>query len=183
MKHSTESHRLTSVQESLSTRLLTSVLKLHLLCAGWWESITQPSMTTARTRDSNSNTVAKRKKIVSYCRWSSDKGNSDVYVYEHFNGQFVIMVREQKFPEDFPKAPTGLEKESEDYAKAVRDYGKLLTEVEMVKLDLPLAGQEIRLDTLEEVYQKLAWMKGEGYRVPQFALDNILKEIGESENG
>lgn len=120
---------------------------------------------------------------MAYCRWSSDNWNSDVYVFEHYNGLYCIMVRGSVYPKEFPVKPNAGEMGEEEYAQKLREYGKLLVEVKMEKFDMPLAGQTIELSSLPQLYEKLIWMQQSGYNVPQFALDTIFKEMKEMEHG
>lgn len=117
---------------------------------------------------------------MSYCRWSSDNFQCDIYAYESDNG-YEIHVAGYKTvgvpPEvDFSLIyPTQTEESIAEYVRQSQANSKWLGECERVPIGLPYDGASFTLDTLDEFYDKLIELREIGYRFP----DIVLKAIKE----
>jgi hypothetical protein len=112
---------------------------------------------------------------MSYCRWSSDCYQSDVYVYESNEG-FMIHVASRKYVSDIkrPSYPgPGIENLSKYLAI---DCPKWLKSSHLEPIGLPLDGKSFCLETAAEAAAKLEELRAMGYIVPQYAIDCLRQE-------
>lgn len=86
---------------------------------------------------------------MSYCRFSSDNFQSDVYVYADVYGGYTTMVAE------------------------VRSGG----DDSLVKIGLPHDGETFNDETAEGVLKRLLSLRELGYHVPEVALLRLKKEL------
>lgn len=119
---------------------------------------------------------------MSYCRWSSDDFQCDVYVYEDVGGFWSTNVagRRRVIPPDvlasFPVSVDG------DMAAWFARHRALMewmatTEQQWVDLShLPSAGESFRDDTPGECADRLEALRAEGFNVPQYAIDELRAE-------
>jgi hypothetical protein len=120
-------------------------------------------------------------RAVSYCRWSSNDHQSDVYVYEGTDGWWHIEVaRNRRVPvcatirpvETFD--PWDLSDEACE-AREDQEMG-FTTRGVRVYIDLPYAGDSLVAETARDCAETLEGLQGLGYVVPQFALDALREE-------
>lgn len=126
--------------------------------------------------------------MMSYCRWSCDNHQSDVYAYEHVSGGFVIHVATSKDlvrqPNESPyqlsfiiSAPKK-EEDPEGYELWLQQHKARQAINEawssnrvLVPIGLPHDGETIRTSSEEEMFQKLKELKALGYHVPEHAFE------------
>jgi hypothetical protein len=123
---------------------------------------------------------------MSYCRWSSDDYQCDLYVYESAEG-FVIHVASKRYvfkedlPPPLPKMPentTGKEWEIWSYAWVCRGQlvSKMLDDAEMVTIGLPHDGESfVRMDAAEAADQ-VAKLRALGYNAPERLEEDLMAE-------
>lgn len=119
---------------------------------------------------------------MSYCRWSSDDFQCDVYVYEHVSGGFAVHVAGNRvvFTEPLPEV-VPLEKENLN-AFMVR-HQKVMAMVdasERIPIGLPHDGKEFFEGSAAACADRLESLMGIGYRVPQCAIDALREEAEEA---
>jgi len=149
---------------------------------------------------------------MSYCRWSSDFGECDVYVYEHVDGGWATHVASRRLnhrvPDEIRQMPRNTAKEySAAYSaeRAWRDAipsdeipcrvagkdgktepGIYRTPKETEYLDLatisPLAGETFRDETPGDCANRLELIRKSGLNVPQYAIDALRAEQIEMNN-
>ena len=116
---------------------------------------------------------------MSYCRWSSDCFQCDVYVYESDCG-FEIHVAVARHVSETPR-PELKENPSVDdtvdYYMACLNWAKN-AEV-TAPIGLPFDGESFCFSTPKEAAEKLIEIKNAGYYVPQYAIDSLLEEASE----
>lgn len=95
---------------------------------------------------------------MSYCRFSSDDGKSDVYVYASGGAGYVTSVAHSRIN---PNVKEG----------AAR----------YIVIDLPHAGEQFCDTKRSEVFDRLLSLRELGYHVPEAALDRLRREMS-SEN-
>lgn len=118
---------------------------------------------------------------MSYCRWSTDDFQSDVYVYENTGGYWSIhvasnrIVYHQPLPEPVPLTP--------DTAESWHDRNVTIMEwiddpekSHREAIDLPHAGEDFRADTPQETAEILTELRWLGYRIPEGVIDELRKE-------
>lgn len=111
---------------------------------------------------------------MSYCRFSSDCWQSDVYAYEDVGGGFRIFVRTHRPGAVIPPLDhssvaalnASLQVEREALARA----GK-------VPIGLPADGQVYSEDNLADLLARLLSLQALGYHVPESALTEIRAEM------
>lgn len=113
---------------------------------------------------------------MSYCRWSSDNWQSDVYAYESERG-FEVHVASGRYVGDIPPllpwTESGHDAWFERYQEQMAVVGELATEPIGGELD----GQSFLYATLEECREGLLGIRGAGYHVPDYVFDMLQEEI------
>ena len=118
---------------------------------------------------------------MSYCRWSTDDYQCDLYVYASCNGGYVTHVATHRyaFKEALPeKVPM-----HEDYVEAfcVRHakLAEMISQADRVPIGLPLDGKTLHDDTLLDLLSTLEHLHRVGYRFPQAVILAIQDEVSE----
>ena len=124
---------------------------------------------------------------MSYCRWSSDDWQCDLYCYEDVSGGWTTHIagrkpigvpRESPFPVDVP------EHEKEAAIKAWVDSHnaamKFLETAEYRDITLPHAGDTFNDPTLEAFKERLLYLRSLGYRFPDYVLETVEQEIADA---
>lgn len=115
---------------------------------------------------------------MSYCRWSCDDFQCDLYVYESCHGGFLTHVAKARvvFAEPLP-APVPLDAEHcQEWAARNRKLMEIMERSERVAIDLPHAGDCFCDETASACADRLESLRALGYRVPQYAIDNLRDE-------
>lgn len=117
---------------------------------------------------------------MSYCRWSSDDFQCDVYVYEDCCGGWTTHVAEKRrIPvEKFPKevSMSNIKK----WIKRNEKVNKIIDKSPLVKIGLPYDGETFNDPTPRDCANRLIELREIGYNVPQYAIDALLEEADES---
>lgn len=120
---------------------------------------------------------------MSYCRWSCNSYQSDIYAYESTDGDFLIHVagNMRVHPNEVP-APKLSDYWSkgdspEGFAAYYHAVDKWLLECDVVEIDNPFAGETFKLDTAEQCMLKLHELREAGLRVPDHAFTNLEEDI------
>ena len=133
---------------------------------------------------------------MSYCRFSSDDYRCDAYAYESCYGGFVIHVAGSKVLGWIPRIWNPprrwyVEKDRSRFTRARYRAGCwlfLLTyRLQMRYLDvaprrplgLPFDGESFDAPEAAACADRLEWLRAQGYRVPQFAIDTLREEARE----
>lgn len=101
---------------------------------------------------------------MSYCRFSSENGYCEVYVYESVDGEWITHVPRRRWPEVSPPDP---------YLEFSREWRE---DHPLIEIDHPEAGSVFRHETARECAENLIRLKNEGFRVTQRAIDVLLAE-------
>lgn len=118
---------------------------------------------------------------MSYCRFASDGFQSDVYVYESGNG-FVINIAQYSlsndwtYPSLFANAPTD-EADFLVHATAViqkqQEWMRTATRTKIKRLH---SGDTFNIKDRQGAADRLMYLRGLGYHVPQCAIDGLLED-------
>jgi hypothetical protein len=113
---------------------------------------------------------------MSYCRWSSDDFQCDVYVYQHTDGYISINVassrpRLSRRPEPLPEEASGEERAGR-FQKIIR----LVREADEEPIGLSRDGEHFAASTPEEAARILRDLAEEGYNVPDRVIEALLDE-------
>lgn len=128
-------------------------------------------------------TMARRLKgiLMSYCRFSCNDYQSDVYVYEGSDG-VVIHVAASRFivTEQLPDPVIVDDPADKEAIGRWLDRNRIVNEVmdrsEREFIGLPHDGEDFCLQTLEEAADKLEELAEMGYRVPAGAIEEIRQD-------
>ena len=124
---------------------------------------------------------------MSYCRFSTDDFQCDLYIYECVTDQWMIHVAGRKvvYKEPLPE-PVKLDAESESSWQAWFDRKKKVDEIrkrsELVAIGLPYDGQTIAVDSPGECADAVEMLLSLGYRAPTHIVDELRKEQVELAN-
>lgn len=116
---------------------------------------------------------------MSYCRFSTDDFQCDVYCYEDVYGGFTTHVAVRRSIIDRsslpPKVP--LSKDTVDqYLERHQKLMELLKDCEREPIGLPYDGQSFNDPTPLEAAERLEMLQEAGYNVPQYAIDALREE-------
>ena len=116
---------------------------------------------------------------MSYCRWSSNDAQCDVYVYEDVMGGFTTHVAGNRktlstdqIPEPVPFDANNIEAFMEREEK-VRE---LLENIERKPIGLEHDGESFNDLDARSCADRLIMLRKCGYNVPQYAIDALLEE-------
>jgi hypothetical protein len=116
---------------------------------------------------------------MSYCRWSSNDFQCDVYVYESVNDTWTIhvagnrIVYTDRLPDPVPFDQDHLEEWSARYRKVMH----MVELAERVPIGLPHDGETFECETPGEAADTLQKLLDLGYWVPT----EVIKELREEE--
>lgn len=113
---------------------------------------------------------------MSYCRWSSDNWQSDIYAYESVDGYFAIHVAGQKRVGDIPELPNILTVSAEEFIEAYTRQDEALERAQLVPIGLPYDGQTFKELTIEAAIARMKFLQQEGYHVPDWAIVTLVEE-------
>ena len=109
---------------------------------------------------------------MSYCRFSSDNWNSDIYCYQTVDG-YTIHVASNRYDREI----TPLDESTEDkLLKSYRQQREDINKAKKVNIELDGAGESYYLSTPQETVDKLKELKSKGFRVPDFAIKALEDE-------
>lgn len=119
---------------------------------------------------------------MSYCRWSSDQFQSDIYCYESDYG-FVIHIASNRLVSDQPRPERKADAVSVDDPSWVQlkldDWNALSDWCNAARrkpITLKHAGEQLIEMTAGECANRLRQLRELGYHVPQYAIDALDKE-------
>lgn len=119
---------------------------------------------------------------MSYCRWSTDDFQCDLYCYEDVAGGFTThvagrrVVYQGELPPPIPLTPETVKEWAERHTM-VMEMHQAGT---MVDINLPFAGESFNDDTQEDFLIRLLELKDIGYRFPESVIDAVKEEIADS---
>ena len=122
---------------------------------------------------------------MSYCRWSSDDYQCDVYVYADARGGWTthVAARRRVYTEPLPDPvdlPRGFTEDQFNawYARH-RTVLDMADRAELVDIGLPHDGETFNDLTPGTCLVRLITLRELGYRVPQYAIDSLREEQAE----
>ena len=115
---------------------------------------------------------------MSYCRFSSDDFQCDVYCYEDCAGGFTTHVAtNRRTPkEPFPPRINPVTDFKAWWARE-KIVGEMLKAAERKPIGLPHDGQHFNDPDLQSFLDRLLSLKAEGYNVPDYAIETVRDEI------
>ena len=120
---------------------------------------------------------------MSYCRWSDNDHQCDVYAYEHCAGHFAIHVAAMRLVFNEPLPPPEEFRAGNIHAWHARHMkmNTIIGNAARVSIGLPNDGDNIHVSTAGECADELERLRAIGYRVPQYAIDALRDEQDDEE--
>ncbi len=119
---------------------------------------------------------------MSYCRWSTDDFNCDVYAYESTCGGIEVNIASCKIVGDVPKIDyKNLEKGGsiDEFIKQYKKQMDFLATAKHESIGLPLDGESFVCDDLFDFKIRMGELRSMGYDFPDYVLKMIEEEINE----
>lgn len=115
---------------------------------------------------------------MSYCRWSSDDFACDVYVYESTGDDWVTHVARNRPVGVVPPMPPFRADPAwaEEFIQAHQAQHEFLKTAPRAPLGLPHDGDSFSDATPGACAERLELLRAVGYRVPQYAIDELRQE-------
>ena len=120
---------------------------------------------------------------MSYCRWSSDDYQCDVYVYEDVSGGWTTHTAGRRFHFTTPlPEPVDFREDFKAWYLRDRQVGGMQGDPKHGHwIDLPDVGDDrFNDDTPGECADRLESLREAGFNVPQYAIDALREEAQES---
>lgn len=116
---------------------------------------------------------------MSYCRWSSDNWNCDLYCYEDCHGGWTTHVAGQKkhHPDGKPCPEYVIDKGPEVFRDTYMAQQAWLDECVHKPIGLPHDGESFNDPDLESFKARLLYLRGVGYSFPDYVLEAVDEEI------
>lgn len=121
---------------------------------------------------------------MSYCRWSTDDFQCDVYVYEDACGGWRTHVAGNRVVYKEPLPPMvefdpNDDTEWEAWLVRHKTVSRMVDEADRVPIGLPHAGETFSDDTPGECADRLGMLRALGYVVPEDVVTALRQEQGE----
>ncbi len=115
---------------------------------------------------------------MSYCRFSSDDWQCDVYVYADVAGGWTTHVARNRpvfkgpLPDPIPLESSNIREWMERDSKVMA----MLDDAEHQNIGLDFDGQSFNHETAKECADNLEALREAGYNVPQYAIDSLRED-------
>ena len=121
---------------------------------------------------------------MSYCRWSTDSFQCDLYCYEDASGGWTTHVAGNRVVGDPPREDWSLLGQGEEGGKAFFKQHEALMDwldtAERKPIGLPHDGESFNDGTLEAFRERLVMLRAAGYRFPDHVFESVDEEIAEA---
>jgi hypothetical protein len=114
---------------------------------------------------------------MSYCRFSSDNWQSDVYVYAHVDGGYDVHVASNRFVGEIPPLANFGTVSQQEWVESHEAQTQAIKRAEKTPIGLSSDGESFHWEDLQDLLIHLLQLRAEGYHVPDFALERIRLEI------
>ena len=116
---------------------------------------------------------------MSYCRWSSDDFECDIYCYHDCGGYWRTIVASKRVVPSEPM-PALLDTRDPDWTnywfERSQEVGRIVKASGHKPIGLPHDGKDFRDSTPGECADRLEMLRNAGYNVPQYAIDALREE-------
>lgn len=114
---------------------------------------------------------------MSYCRFSSNDYQCDVYVYESEGGWEIHVAGNRfAFKEPLPEHIEWSQENAEVFFDRMRRVRSLVDEAERIEITLEHAGDSFTEGSAIECADRLEYLQRLGYVVPQYVIDELREE-------
>lgn len=112
---------------------------------------------------------------MSYCRFSSDDFQCDVYCYQSDKG-WEIHVARYRFECVTPLPPSVPMSDVDAWLKRYKKVAKMFDEAKLKKIGLACDGESFCDIDPQSAADRLKELRAMGYKVPQYAIDDLTDE-------
>lgn len=118
---------------------------------------------------------------MSYCRWSTDDFQCDLYCYADCNGGYTTHVAGNKvvFNEPLPPQVPFDPEHIEEWLARERKVDSMLKRAKRVPLNLPHDGEMFRDMTIRDFLKRLLMLRDCGYKFPDVVIEVLKQEMAE----
>ncbi len=114
---------------------------------------------------------------MSYCRWSSDDYQCDIYCYESEDGYVIHVAGNRWVPtEPLPPLIEGIAENFEAWYARHQTIMGMVEKADRKPIGLACDGENFGFDTAGECAAKLVELKAMGYNVPDYAIRSLEEE-------
>ena len=113
---------------------------------------------------------------MSYCRWSSNNFQCDIYAYESCYGGYEIHIAGLRVMGDIPKLPQLAKDNVTEFSEAHKKQMAFLETATRKEIVLPYANESFHCETLEDFEIRLRELKELGYNFPDYVFTDIEEE-------
>jgi|SRR5581483_2260507 len=113
---------------------------------------------------------------MAYCRFSSDNFESDLYCYRSEDG-WVTHVAGNRIVGKVPPLPALKEDNVEEWINAYKAQERFLDTCKMQPIGGPYDNQSFLDKSLDQFYARLLRLRNAGYKVPDWVLKDVYKEM------
>jgi len=113
---------------------------------------------------------------MSYCRFSSDYFNCDLYIYEDITGSYAMHIAGSRYI--FDRTPIKSTKTAEDFVDNHDYVMDALETADVVEIKLPYAGESFYFSELSQVIEKVKELQALGYVVPSNLVETLDAQAG-----
>lgn len=114
---------------------------------------------------------------MSYCRWSSDNWQCDLYCYENTFGSYSTHVAKARYGGEIPVVPDIFKTPLEEWCEAHKKQMDYLKTAKRIPIDLPYAGESFDDPDLPSLLKRIKILKEVGYYIPAWIVPEIEEEI------
>lgn len=121
---------------------------------------------------------------MSYCRWSTDDFQCDLYIYQDTSGGYTTHVAGNRIvlPEDLPPQVDLTPETADAWFERHRKVMDMLDNIEREPIDLLYAGESFNDPDIETLIGRLLHLKALGYRFPDSVIEELREEWQEETN-
>lgn len=116
---------------------------------------------------------------MSYCRWSCDDFECDLYCYSDVSGGWTIHVAGNRHVGKAPSVASAFDQPFDGVRAAAlfKAQSDWLEAAERVPIGLPHDGETFREPTIAAFRDRLISLRALGYRFPDYVLDGVDEEV------
>lgn len=127
---------------------------------------------------------------MSYCRWSTDNFQCDLYCYEDVSGGYTIHVAARRSITPYPYEGSYQEfidlclsnQFTERWLERHKKWSEETEKIKKKSIGLPYDGETFNDPNLEAFLDRLLMLREVGYKFPDYVLENVKHEIMEEKS-
>ena len=113
---------------------------------------------------------------MSYCRWSSNNWDCDLYCYADVYGGYTTHVASLRHKGPIPELPDVRKVSKKEWQAAYNAQHRALNEDNLKPIGLPYDGQSFNDADLQSFLDRVLMLKEVGYHVPDYVIETIEQE-------